>query len=292
MEGQSRRPGRASAGPQSARPSKRPASSTTRRPAACLVDPPDCSPRARSDVPVYPVTARQRLRRRLPGIGMNRHPRHFPVALQGRNVTKQRTLNPLAGKSSLTAWPPTVPYLLIANSLASGAATFAQMHQSGSRPEACAGKICTLRSAANFKPPTAARRPCPWPVRARGLCPWPSVENQRLHRPSENADAVRYTSVDSATQGSTAAPGDTWQDRDETTRIAAYLQAIGPFPLVWQVVDSNHRRRSRRFYSLASVGAGLVSDAAPGRARTAWAVAVGRPSAGAVGLPYCLASGC
>jgi hypothetical protein len=34
----------------------------------------------------------------------------------------------------------------------------------------------------------------------------------------------------------------------EPTRIAAYPQLAGRFRRWWQVMDSNHRRRSRRFY--------------------------------------------
>ena len=57
----------------------------------------------------------------------------------------------------------------------------------------------------------------------------------------------RYMSVDSATQGPIALQGDTRRDREETARIAANSQLAGRFRRMWQVVDSNHRRRSRRF---------------------------------------------
>jgi len=64
---------------------------------------------------------------------------------------------------------------------------------------------CTLDSAAHVKPEHAASA-------AR---PWPSVESRRLHRPSWRPHAVRYTSVDPATQRSIARQGDTPRDREE-----------------------------------------------------------------------------
>src|ERR1035438_4011979 len=59
---------------------------------------------------------------------------------------------------------------------------------------------------------------------------------------------VIYMSVDTATQGPTALQGDTWRDREETARIAEHSQLAGRFPRVWQVLGSNQRRLSRRFY--------------------------------------------
>jgi hypothetical protein len=55
-----------------------------------------------------------------------------------------------------------------------------------------------------------------------------------------------YTSV---TSRSTARQGDTRRDREETARIAENSQLSGRFPRVWQVLGSNQRRLSRRFYS-------------------------------------------
>src|SRR5579859_4641700 len=55
-------------------------------------------------------------------------------------------------------------------------------------------------------------------------------------------------SVDAATQGPTALQGDTWRDREETARIAENSQLAGRFCRVWQVLGSNQRRLSRRFY--------------------------------------------
>src|SRR5487761_1037564 len=60
---------------------------------------------------------------------------------------------------------------------------------------------------------------------------------------------VRYVSVDTATRGSTALQGDTCRDREETARIAENSQLAGRFRRWWQVLGSNQRRLSRRFYS-------------------------------------------
>jgi len=60
---------------------------------------------------------------------------------------------------------------------------------------------------------------------------------------------VRHASVDTATQRPTALQGDTRRDREETARLAETSQLAGRFRRVWQVMGSNHRRLSRRFYS-------------------------------------------
>jgi len=56
-------------------------------------------------------------------------------------------------------------------------------------------------------------------------------------------------SVDTATQGPTALQGDTRRDKKKTARIRENSQLPGRFPRVWQVLGSNQRRLSRRFYS-------------------------------------------
>jgi hypothetical protein len=68
------------------------------------------------------------------------------------------------------------------------------------------------------------------------------------HRPSDGNGAVRYVSVDTATRRSTPRQGDTRRDTEETARIAENPQLSGRFPRVWQVLGSNQRRLSRRFY--------------------------------------------
>jgi len=79
------------------------------------------------------------------------------------------------------------------------------------------------------------------PVRGR---PWKA--DGYADRPG-GPDAVRYMSVDTATQGTTALQGDTRRDKKKTARIAENSQLSGRFPRVWQVLGSNQRRLSRRF---------------------------------------------
>ena len=169
---------------------------------------------------------------RIPATGQTGSSRHvsasFDTRSEGKIGTEQRTLNPLVRNSSLTAWP-TVPYLLITSSLASSAATF----RTGARTEhperGIRGHDLHAPLSRERQATPAPRKPCPWFVRDCGLSPWPSVENRRLHRPSWRPDAVRYTSVDTATQRSTATQGDTPRDREETARIAAKSQLAGRF---------------------------------------------------------------
>ena len=59
---------------------------------------------------------------------------------------------------------------------------------------------------------------------------------------------VRHASVDTATQRPTTTQDDTCRDRDETPRQHDNSQLAGRFRSVWQVMGSNHRRLSRRFY--------------------------------------------
>ena len=98
---------------------------------------------------------------------------------------------------------------------------------------------CTLDSAAHVKPEQAAN-----PAR-----PWLSVESRRCTPTALTARTpVRYMSVDTATQRSTALQGDTRRDKKKTARLTAFPQPAGRFPRVWQVLGSNQRRLSRRFY--------------------------------------------
>jgi hypothetical protein len=63
-------------------------------------------------------------------------------------------------------------------------------------------------------------------------------------------------SVDPATQRSTALQGDAPWDREETARIAENSQLAGRFRRWWQVLGSNQRRLSRRFYRPPAFPAG------------------------------------
>ena len=58
----------------------------------------------------------------------------------------------------------------------------------------------------------------------------------------------RYLSVDPAIQRSTTLQGETPRDREKTARIAENSQLAGRFRRWWQVLGSNQRRLSRRFY--------------------------------------------
>jgi hypothetical protein len=59
---------------------------------------------------------------------------------------------------------------------------------------------------------------------------------------------VRYASVDTATTRFTALQGDTFLDREETPRQRENSQPTERIRRVWQVLGSNQRRLSRRFY--------------------------------------------
>ena len=70
----------------------------------------------------------------------------------------------------------------------------------------------------------AATHTAPWPLSPSAICPW-SPQHRGLQRPK-------------VTHGGTK----------KTARIAENSQLAGRFRRWWHVVDSNHRRRSRRFY--------------------------------------------
>ena len=67
----------------------------------------------------------------------------------------------------------------------------------------------------------------------------------RLLRP----DSVRHMSVTTAMQGHTTAHHDTQRDNSRAAREPGYAQATGRLCRWWQVLGSNQRRLSRRFYS-------------------------------------------
>ena len=62
-------------------------------------------------------------------------------------------------------------------------------------------------------------------------------------------DAVRYLSVTTAIWRSKVTDDDAQRDKKETARCAAFPQLAGRFRRWWQVLGSNQRRLSRRFYS-------------------------------------------
>src|SRR5712691_734647 len=59
---------------------------------------------------------------------------------------------------------------------------------------------------------------------------------------------VIYMSVTTAMHRPTVTHADTWRDEKETARRAAFPQPGGRFRRWWQVLGSNQRRLSRRFY--------------------------------------------
>jgi len=84
---------------------------------------------------------------------------------------------------------------------------------------------------------------------ANGARPWPSVETPtvRTDRPHGPAP-VRYASVDTATCRAMALRDDTGRYNRETAHVAENSQLVGRFRWWWQVLGSNQRRLSRRFY--------------------------------------------
>src|SRR5271166_7084518 len=60
---------------------------------------------------------------------------------------------------------------------------------------------------------------------------------------------VIYTSVDTATHRLTVTHRATGRDKKETARLAENSQLAGRFRRWWQVLGSDQRRLSRRFYS-------------------------------------------
>jgi len=61
-------------------------------------------------------------------------------------------------------------------------------------------------------------------------------------------DSVRHMSVTTAMQGLTAAHHEPQRDNGKAAREPGYAQATGRFRRWWQVLGSNQRRLSRRFY--------------------------------------------
>ena len=78
--------------------------------------------------------------------------------------------------------------------------------------------------------------------------PWPSVAADGYTDRATGLDAVRYASVDTATYRRTVTRLDTRRDKKETARQRENSQQAGRFRSVWQVLGSNQRRLSRRFY--------------------------------------------
>jgi hypothetical protein len=98
---------------------------------------------------------------------------------------------------------------------------------------------CTPGSAVHLMPEYAASAARPWPSVKK-----PTV---RTDRPG-GMDAVRYASVDTATHRPAVIHTDTRRDEKKNGPRAAFPQPGGRFRRWWQVLGSNQRRLSRRFY--------------------------------------------
>ncbi len=81
-------------------------------------------------------------------------------------------------------------------------------------------------------------------------------------------DSVRHMSVTTAMQRLTAAHHDTQRDYSKAAREPGYAQATGRFRRWWQVLGSNQRRLSRRFYIRPLVLAGESNQVLPSRPTT------------------------
>jgi len=124
--------------------------------------------------------------------------------------------------------------------------------------EACPGPRVRTRPAR--RPSRAERRRTGRPgcaectSRASSPGPHNGTKRARIGKASGSTDrsfgpdAVRYMSVTIATPCPTAAHHDTRRDKKETARRAAFPQRAGRFRRWWQVLGSNQRRLSRRFY--------------------------------------------
>jgi hypothetical protein len=170
--------------------------------------PPPSPPRRKAGNELKPPAAF-----RIPrGSSQPRHPGSAPVGdLDPDHAVPRpdRDRNRLPG-STRAAMPDTIP------AITAPALPRPPRKPAGQRADA--GK-CTLSSAPNVKPAHGPRGPCPWPVRPRGPRPWPSAQSRRSPAPlTHPTDAVRYLSVDTATQRPTALQGDTPRDREETAR--------------------------------------------------------------------------
>ena len=67
-------------------------------------------------------------------------------------------------------------------------------------------------------------------------------------------------SVTTAAHRPTVTHPDTWRDKKKTARRAAFPQQAGRFRRWWQVLGSNQRRLSRRFYRPLPLGWKVASD--------------------------------
>src|ERR1017187_1560978 len=151
-------------------------------------------------------------------------------------------------------------------------------------------------------PPSASRTPENRTARMRGMHqpddqsgrPYKGTKRARIGKGSgythrwfgRNADSFLY--VDSAMHRPAVTPPDTNRDKKKTAARAAFPQRAGRFPRVWQVLGSNQRRLSRRFYRplpLATRATCLVPQALAAQRRIAQDAARRRTEGKPAGFP-------
>ena len=102
--------------------------------------------------------------------------------------------------------------------------------------------------------PAVGRRMAPAPHLGRDKAPFAGAVRGRPWKAdgvpdrATGPDDVRYTSVDTATPRRTVTHSDTRRDKNENSPADAFPQPGGRFRRWWQVLGSNQRRLSRRFY--------------------------------------------
>ena len=123
------------------------------------------------------------------------------------------------------------------------------------RPPARPGKHQAIRRAHEL---SDGRQAGTSPKTAR---PWTSVESRRCTPTALGARTpVRYVSVDTAKRRPAALQDDTRRDREERPVSRKNSQPAGRFRRWWQVLGSNQRRLSRRFYSPLLQGEADAAD--------------------------------
>ena len=106
-------------------------------------------------------------------------------------------------------------------------------------------RILPLNAGRTQELPVTSRAPAgPSPGRTTAPAKKASGSVNRLLRPG----SVRHMSVTTAMQRLIAAHHDTRRDSSKKAREAGKTQLTGRFRRWWQVLGSNQRRRSRRFY--------------------------------------------
>ena len=126
--------------------------------------------------------------------------------------------------------------------------------------------FCRRRARPSRAMPAVGRRMAPAPHLGRDKAPFAGAVRGRPWKAdgvSDRAtgpDAVRYASVDTATPRRTVTHSDTRRDKNENSPAAAFPQPGGRFRRWWQVLGSNQRRLSRRFYSLSLLAESNACD--------------------------------